>query len=91
MSNVTVTYIDETQEQDKTRIISADRVRYDMHRARNNWPPATESPFLALHYCTWAALKRTKCVVTDFEDWLMTVDEITTDETASEEPEPFRD
>lgn len=93
MTNITVTYIDGNQpETQTTNIISADRVRYDIHSNRMGWPQATQAPFLALHFCTWAALKREHKTDQDFETWLETVEDVDSDTTADAEgtgPAPF--
>lgn len=92
MTNITVTYIDGNQpETQTTNIISADRVRYDIHSNRMGWPQATQAPFLALHFCTWAALKREKKTTADFETWLETVEDVDSDTTDTEDtaPAPF--
>ena len=93
MTNITVTYIDGNQpETQTTHIISADRVRYDIHSNRMGWPQATQAPFLALHFCTWAALKREHKTDQDFETWLETVEDVDSDTTADAEgtgPAPF--
>mgnify|MGYP000020311989 FL=1 len=92
MTNITVTYIDGNQpETQTTNIISADRVRYDIHSNRMGWPGATAAPFLALHFCTWAALKREKKTTADFETWLETVEDVDSDTTDTEDtaPAPF--
>ena len=92
MTNITVTYIDGNQpETQTTNIISADRVRYDIYSNRMGWPQATSAPFLALHFCTWAALKREKKTTADFETWLETVEDVDSDTTDTEDtaPAPF--
>lgn len=93
MTNITVTYIDGNQpETQTTNIISADRVRYDIHSNRMGWPQATQAPFLALHFCTWAALKREHKTDQDFETWLETVEDVdSNDDTDTEDtaPAPF--
>ena len=92
MTNITVTYIDGTTPATQTtNIISADRVRYDIHSNRMGWPWATQAPFLALHFCTWAALKREHKTDQDFETWLETVEDVDSDTTDTEDtaPAPF--
>lgn len=93
MTNITVTYIDGNDPATQTtNIISADRVRYDIHSNRMGWPGATSAPFLALHFCTWAALKREHKTDQDFETWLETVEDVDSDTTADAEgtgPAPF--
>ena len=92
MTSITVTYIDGTTPATQTtNIISADRVRYDIHSNRMGWPQATQAPFLALHFCAWAALKREKKTDQDFETWLETVEDVDSDTTDTEDtaPAPF--
>ena len=92
MTNITVTYIDGNDPTTQTtNIISADRVRYDIHSNRMGWPQATAAPFLALPFCTWAALKREHKTDQDFETWLETVEDVDSDTTATEDtaPAPF--
>lgn len=92
MTSITVTYIDGTTPATQTtNIISADRVRYDIHSNRMGWPGATQAPFLALHFCAWAALKREKKTDQDFETWLETVEDVDSDTTDTEDtaPAPF--
>jgi hypothetical protein len=38
---------------------NADLVRFDMTRARQKWPGASDAPFLWLTFIAWAGLKRT--------------------------------
>ena len=92
MTNITVTYIDGTTPATQTtNIISADRVRFDIYSNRMGWPGATQAPFLALHFCAWAALKREKKTDQDFETWLETVEDVDSDTTDTEDtaPAPF--
>lgn len=93
MTSITVTYIDGNDPATQTtNIISADRVRYDIHSNRMGWPGATSAPFLALHFCAWAALKREHKTDQDFETWLETVEDVDSDTTADAEgtgPAPF--
>lgn len=35
-----------------------DRVRWDMTRAKHNWPATADAPFLMTTFMAWAALKR---------------------------------
>ena len=35
-----------------------DRIRWDENRKRHGWEPATDSPFFAQTFVTWAAAKR---------------------------------
>ena len=94
MTNITVTYIDGNQpETQTTNIISADRVRYDIHSNRMGWPGATQAPFLALHFCTWAARTREQKTTADFAPWLETVEDVASDTTDTDTegtgPAPF--
>ncbi|VEI99913.1 Uncharacterised protein [Corynebacterium matruchotii] len=93
MTNITVTYLEgaSAHRTQTTDIISADRVRYDIHSNRMGWPGATQAPFLALHFCAWAALKREKKTDQDFETWLETVEDVDSDTTDTEDtaPAPF--
>lgn len=93
MTNITVTYLEgaSAHRTQTTDIISADRVRYDIYSNRMGWPQATQAPFLALHFCAWAALKREKKTDQDFETWLETVEDVDSDTTDTEDtaPAPF--
>ena len=93
MTNITVTYLEgaSAHRTQTTDIISADRVRYDIYSNRMGWPQATQAPFLALHFCAWAALKREHKTDQDFETWLETVEDVDSDTTATEDtaPAPF--
>lgn len=96
MTNITVTYLEgaSAHRTQTTNIISADRVRYDIYSNRMGWPEATQAPFLALHFCAWAALKREKKTDQAFEDWLETVEDVDSDTDAESDgvvdPEPFQ-
>lgn len=93
MTNITVTYLEgaSAHRTQTTDIISADRVRYDIYSNRMGWPQATQAPFLALHFCAWAALKREKKTDQDFETWLETVEDVDSDTEDTEDtaPAPF--
>lgn len=93
MTNITVTYLEgaSAHRTQTTDIISADRVRYDIYSNRMGWPQATQAPFLALHFCAWAALKREHKTDQDFETWLETVEDVDSDTTDTEDtaPAPF--
>ena len=93
MTNITVTYLEgaSAHRTQTTDIISADRVRYDIYSNRMGWPQATQAPFLALHFCAWAALKREKKTDQDFETWLETVEDVDSDTEDTEDtaPTPF--
>jgi hypothetical protein len=39
---------------------NADLVRFDMTRARQKWPAATDAPMLWQTFIAWAALRRTR-------------------------------
>ena len=95
MNNITVTYLEGTSAHrtQTTDIISADRVRYDIYSNRMGWPQATQAPFLALHFCAWAALKREKKVTQDFEAWPETVEDVDSNvdpDAVGVDPEPFQ-
>jgi hypothetical protein len=38
--------------------LNADLIRYDLTRAKHNWPEGTKAPFLWLTFIGWAALRR---------------------------------
>ncbi len=56
MDQIKVTYRDRPSE--TYDVTNADRVKFDLQRAKSKWPPATEAPFLAQTYMAWTAARR---------------------------------
>lgn len=54
-----------------------DMVRYDLMRARKNWPTQREAPILFMSAVAWHALKRSGETADDVETYLDKIVEIT--------------
>lgn len=50
-------------------VVNSDRVRWDLHAARQGWPTFDKVPFLGMTFLAWAALKRTGQYVGAWDDF----------------------
>jgi hypothetical protein len=73
------------------RVTNPDRLRWDEQSKRQGWGPATESPFLAQTFVTWAAAKRegkTDLAWEQFKAHALDISTIEVDETDEVGPTP---
>lgn len=59
----------DTTEPVEVTITNPDRVRWDMTRAKHNWPTFNDAPFLGTTFLAWAALRREGIYTGTFEDF----------------------
>lgn len=53
----------------EVEVKNPERVRWDITRAKHNWPTANEAPFLMTTFMAWASLKRLGIYSGTFEDF----------------------
>ena len=68
------------------RIISPDMAKYDRARGAEDWPKASDAPFLFQQFIAWAAAKRTQQTDLTWSEFCDTADVQVTDSDVSADP-----